>query len=63
MTATHRLQLEQLDLKKKLNALLGVDGDLTDEQRAEMDALTKRLENSDGELRAAIVAELVGSLG
>ena len=57
MTATQRLQLEQLDLKKKLNALLGVDGDLTDEQRTEMDAHTKRLEQSDGELRAAIHAE------
>ena len=57
MTSTQRLQLEQLDLKKKLNALLGVDGDLTDEQRAEMDAHTKRLEQSDGELRAAIHAE------
>ena len=57
MKSTQRLQLEQLDLKTKLNALLGVDGDLTDEQRAEMDAHTKRLEQSDGELRAAIHAE------
>ena len=57
MTSTQRLQLEQLDLKKKLNALLGVDGDLTDEQRAEMDAHTKRLKESDSEMEAAILAE------
>ena len=56
MTATQRLQLEQLDLKKKLNELLGVQS-LTDEQRSEMDTLTKRLEQSDTELRAAILAE------
>ena len=58
MTSTQRLTLEQLETKKKLNALLGVDpGDLTDEQRAEMDTLTKRLEQSDTELRAAILAQ------
>ena len=58
MTAKQRLQLEQLAAKKKLNELLGVDpGDLTDAQRAEMDTLTKRLEQSDTELRAAILAE------
>ena len=56
MTAKQRLQLEQLDIKKKLNALLAVD-ELTDEQRAEMDTQTARLEQSDTELRAAILAE------
>ena len=56
MTATQRLQLEQLDLKRKLNELLGVEA-LTDEQRAEMATLTARLEQSDTELRVAILAE------
>ena len=58
MTPKQRLTLEQLEIKRKLNALLGVDpGDLTDAQRAEMDTHTKRLEESDTELRAAILAE------
>ena len=56
MTATQRLQLEQLDLKRKLNELLGVEA-LTDEQRAEMATLTARLEQSDTELTVAILAE------
>ena len=43
MTATQRLQLEQLDLQRKLNELLGVEA-LTDEQRVEMATLTARLE-------------------
>ena len=57
MKSTQRLQLEQLDLKTKLNALLGVEGDLTAEQRTEMDAHTKRLKESDSEMEAAILAE------
>ena len=56
MTAKQRLQLEQLAIKKKLNELLGGEA-LTDEQRTEMGTLTARLEASDTELRAAILAE------
>ena len=56
MTAKQRLHLEQVDIKKKLNELLGGEA-LTDEQRGEMDTMTTRLEQSDTELRAAILAE------
>lgn len=56
MTATQRLQLEQLDLKKKMNELLGVES-MSDEQRSEMAEHTKRLKESDSELEAAILAE------
>ena len=56
MTAKQRLELKQVDLKKKLNELLGGEA-LTDEQRGEMETLTARLEESDTELRAAILAE------
>ena len=56
MTKRQKLQIEQSDLREKINALLGLD-ELTDEQRAEMEAHTNRAQELEPELRAAIVAE------
>ena len=41
MTKRQKLQIEQSELRQKINALLGLD-ELTDEQRAEMEAHTTR---------------------
>ena len=56
MTAAQRLQLEQSEKRQRINELLALD-ELTDEQRAELDTLTKRAQQIEVELRAAIVAE------
>ena len=58
MTAKQRLQLEQSEKRQKLNELLAIEDQLTDEQRSEMDGLTKRLTGTlEIELRAAIASE------
>lgn len=58
MTNTQKLQLEQSELRQKLNELLAIDADkLTEEQREEMTKLTTRAQELEVELRAAIVAE------
>ena len=58
MTAKQRLQLEQSEKRQKLNELLAIAPDqLTEENRAEMDTLTTRMQQIEPELRAAIVAE------
>ena len=56
MTKKQKLQLEQSEKRQKINELLGKD-ELSDEQRAELDTLTKRMQEIEPELRAAIVAE------
>ena len=56
MTPAQRLQLEQSEKRQRINELLAQD-ELTDEQRAELDTLTKRMQALEVELRAAIVAE------
>ena len=56
MTKRQKLQIEQSELRQKINALLGLD-ELTDEQRAEMEAHTTRMQTLEPELRAAIVSE------
>ena len=56
MTPAQRLQLEQSEKRQRINELLALD-ELTDEQRAELDTLTKRAQQIEVELRAAIVAE------
>lgn len=56
MTKSQKLQIEQSEKRQKLNELLGLD-ELTDEQRGEMSTLTKRMQEIEVELRAAIVAE------
>ena len=56
MTPKQRLQLEQSEKRQRVNELLAADN-LDDEQRSELDGLTKRLQEIEPELRAAIVAE------
>ena len=56
MTRRQKLQLEQSENRQKINELLGLD-ELTDEQRGELDTLTKRMQHIEVEMRAAIVAE------
>ena len=56
MSPLKRLQVEQSEKRQKLNALLA-ENELNEEQRAEMEALTKRLQEIEPELRAALVAE------
>ena len=56
MTRRQRLQLEQSEKRQKLNELLALD-ELSDEQRGELESLTKRMQEIEVEIRAAIVAE------
>ena len=56
MTPKQRLQIEQSEKRQRLNELLAADN-LDDEQRSELDDLTKRMQQIEVELRAAIVAE------
>ena len=57
MTALQRLQLEQSTLRQGINAVLELGEDITDEQRAELDTSTKRIQNLETEIRAAIVVD------
>ena len=56
MTPKQRLQLEQSEKRQRLNILLAED-QLSDKQRSELDDLTKRMQQLEPELRAAIIAE------
>lgn len=56
MTALQRLQLEQSEIREKINGLLALDT-LTDEQRGELGTLTTRGQEIEPEIRAALVAE------
>ena len=56
MTTKQRLQVEQSEKRQAINDLLAKD-ELSDEQRTELDTLTKRAQAIETELRAAIVAE------
>ena len=56
MTKRQKLQLEQSEKRQKINELLGLD-ELSDEQRSELDTLTKRMQHIEVEMRAAIVVE------
>ena len=56
MTPKQRLQVEQSEKRQSINALLSEDS-LDDEQRSELDGLTKRMQALEVELRAAIIAE------
>ena len=57
MKKTIKLQVEQSKLREKLNTILAIEEELTDEQRAELDKLTKRVQAVEVELRAALVAD------
>ena len=56
MTKRQKLELEQSEKRQRINELLAID-ESTDEQRGELDTLTKRMQALEVELRAAIVAE------
>ena len=56
MTSKQKLQLEQSEKRQKINEFLSLD-ELTDDQRNELDVLTKRMQSLELELRAAIVVE------
>ena len=56
MLKSTTLQLEQSELREKINAALGKD-DLTDAERAELDGWQRRAQQIEGEYRAALTAE------
>ena len=56
MTPKQKLLLEQSEKRERVNALLGQDS-LTDDERGELDSLSKRLQGIEPELRAAILAD------
>ena len=56
MTIKAKLAIEMSEKRQALNTLLGKD-ELTTEERAEMEILTKRIQELEPELRAAIVEE------
>lgn len=56
MTHRQRLEIEASETRQKIRELLDL-GELDTEQRAELDTLTKRAQEIEPELRAAIVAE------
>ena len=57
MTALQRLQVEQSELRQRINAVLEKGDSITDEERAELDAATKRIQQLETEIRAAIVVD------
>ena len=58
MTKRQTLELELSELRQALNDLLAIESaKLTDEQRGELDAKTKRAQLAEVEYRAAIVAD------
>ena len=58
MTSRQRLSIEQSELRQKTNAILAIKPDeLTDEQRADLEKHTGRLQQLEPELRASIVSE------
>ena len=56
MTKRQKLTIEQSEKRQRLNELLALD-ELTDEQRAELETLSKRMQQIEVEMRAAITAE------
>ena len=56
MRKSVKLQVEMSEKRGAINKLLGKE-ELTDEERAELDALTKRSQEIEVELRAALVAD------
>ena len=56
MRKRDKLALEMSEKREKVNSLLANEN-LTDEHRSELDTLTKRLQECEVELRAAIIAE------
>ena len=56
MRKTVKLQIEMSEKREKINTLLGKE-ELSDEERGELDTLTKRAQEIEVELRAALVAD------
>ena len=56
MRKTVKLQIEMSEKREKINALLGKE-ELTDDERSELDTLTKRAQEIEVELRAALVVD------
>ena len=56
MTKKQKLTIEASEKRQRLNELLALD-ELTDEQRAELETLSKRMQQIEVEIRAAITAE------
>lgn len=56
MIASQRLQIEQSEVRQRINAALGKD-ELSDEERTALDSDTKRAQQVEVELRAALVVE------
>ena len=56
MTKRQKLTIEASEKRQRLNELLALD-ELTDELRAELETLSKRMQQIEVELRAAITAE------
>ena len=57
MLKSHTLQLEQSELREQINGYLNQETELTTENRADLDTLTKRGIALELELRAALVSE------
>ena len=56
MTKRQKLTIEASEKRQRLNELLALD-ELTDEQRAELETLSKRMQQIEVEMRAAVTAE------
>ena len=56
MTKSQKVQVEQSEVRQKLNVLLNTE-DRTEEQAAEMDRLSKRMGELESEYRAAVAVE------
>ena len=56
MTRSQKLTIRQSEIRQKLNELLGVE-ERSDDQQAELEALTAEAQKLEPELRAAIAAE------
>ena len=58
MTRKQKLELELSELRQSINDLLAIESDkLTEEQRAELDTKTTRIQLAEVEFRAAVVAD------
>ena len=57
MLKSHTLQLEQSELREQINGYLAMETELTTENRADLDTLTKRGIALELELRASLVSE------
>jgi len=55
MTNSQRLQVEQSEIREQINSHF--DGEVSDDDRAELDRLTTRAQQIERELRAALTAE------